>query len=79
MLYRNRNLNLDKKLLYAYLIKVHAPVDKAFIDCAIHREFGVDVTSDDAIENFTDVEIEEAVKKCAKEDILAVQMRRAKG
>ena len=76
MLYRNRNIKIDEKLHKKYILEVHAPVEPFFIDCAIHRIYGTDVSDDSDIENYSDQEIEAAVISCMEEDILAVELKK---
>lgn len=75
MLYRNHNLTINKDYLEEYKARVHAPVEKYFCDTAIHRVYGVDVTEDDDLENFTDEDIENAVISCMREDMNAVSRK----
>lgn len=79
MLYRNRNIRIEKELCDKYLRDVHAPVETYFCDCAIHRTFGTDVVDDADLENYSDQEIEGAVMQCMKEDILAVSLKKEMG
>ena len=67
---------VKEEYLESYKQKVHAPVEKYFCDTSVHRVFGVDVTCDDDLENFSDTEIENAIISCMKEDIVAVSIKR---
>lgn len=77
MTYRGRELNISADIFKKYLVFCHAPIEKYFIDSAIHRKFNVDVTCDSDISDFSCYEIEEAINACANEDILAMQLKRA--
>lgn len=76
MLYRNKELNISSKLIDEYLFTVHAGIEKYFCDCSMHRVFGIDVTKDDDLTDFSAFDITEAVEKCMKEDIDAVRLRK---
>ncbi len=76
MLYRGRKINISKDIFMKYLFHCHAPIEKYFVDCAMHRKYDVDVRDDEDITDFSDYQIEEAVLSCAEEDIKAVGLMR---